>query len=648
MSQNSNLNVMNMAQAYAAENNLENEDIFAKPEPTPAPESNTEASISESQMEPTETVPQEEPKAEASIAPKKKKEWTPDPSLTADMPELQQSGAVYNKDEIHSDHEAGPLRNIADDEAIQQSREAMDELSRKTANIEEAKARHGIAKLQIPEGFLQVKILTAANDTNHKRSQETLDQIFEEIKKEHPEVILEWMPGYNPLQNEEDGKIKENMSNIMEIPKDDSVPTTPPVPATGISPNPTAESKDEIDETKITIDKRNLSQISWSEEEVNKIKKSRTVELNIVEGKNIEMASIDDIDDNAVDLVLAPYRRKNSDVSAPLPASKYRATFSGLTYPEVLDLNTSQEMNNLDGERKKWSLCFDHIHNQSIGPWEEYAWYNDPETKKVVKIGYYEELEDDSIVVHRVSKFEDFLKKTSFMDLEYMLWKILCATAMEKEIISIDCHAIQPNGQPCNNNYDWIYSPSELLVTDSLNSAVLEEMGEAANAASKEDIMKTYQSSPVCSKDTVTLNSSGFVVVFGHVSAYDYLNSIYSEIKALDEETEDPTIVSRALTYSTLTVVKEILVPKGDGRYARITGVPNIAKTIQTLDEVDWQTVLKITDLMINPYQFEFALRDIVCPKCKNKSTIAIKDMSQLLFIVAKSLSSVNVELKKN
>ena len=161
------------------------------------------------------------------------------------------------------------------------------------------------------------------------------------------------------------------------------------------------------------------------------------------------------------------------------------------------------------------------------------------------------------------------------MDLDFMLWKILCATAKDKEIISIDCHAVNKvNGQDqqCGNTYDWIYSPSDLLDMTSINVAVLDEMKEAGEASTVEDIMRIYKSAPVNSMDTVELTTSGFVAVIGHVSAHEYLSSIYPIIKSLEEDNDDPTVVSRGMTYMTLSVVKAILIPNGKGGYKRIKG----------------------------------------------------------------------------
>ena len=107
-------------------------------------------------------------------------------------------------------------------------------------------------------------------------------------------------------------------------------------------------------------------------------KKSRTVELNIVEGKDLEMSSIENISSkSAIDLALAPYIRKSNDIVAALPASKYRASFTGLSYVDMIDLSNSQELNTIDGEKKKWTIAYQHIKNPSIGPWKEYRYYID-------------------------------------------------------------------------------------------------------------------------------------------------------------------------------------------------------------------------------------------------------------------------------
>ena len=630
---NSGFSVLAMAQQMASQQNTDVAGLFAMNESNNPP------------VPSVEETPQQEAVTEVKddkVTPirREKKPWTPDASLVEDMPEIGNTPLTYSKDE-YKEKEDIELKNMLDEDAQKEAIEAMDEMSRTAANIEAAKKRHGISKFKIPEGQYHALITAAAGDTNYDRAQKGLDDIFDEIEREHPDFILE------RIETKERKPVFANPvdhGNIIDIPEG---ATDQFMPA-DFGENEVITSNTGSEEVKIYIDKTNVSQVAWTQEELEKIKKARSVELNIVETAPLEYSEIEDADSNAIDTILSQYQRKSNDVVAVLPASKYRATFIGLSYPEVLDLSNSQELDNIDGERKKWSICFDHIRNQSIGPWREYQWYIDPNTKKRVEISYTAPIppginEDD---VHSVSKFEDFLMKTSFMDLEFMLWKILCATAMEKEVISVTCHAMY-QGSECKKSYDWVYAPNDLLVTDSISEVVLEEMKKTGEVSTYDDIIANYKSSMLMTNNCVKLPTSGIHVVFGHISAYEYLNNIYGKIKELEEgDNNDPTLVSKSMAYTTLTVIKALIV-NYNGKKVRITGVDNLVKMINSLDEIDWQTISELVRIMVEPYTFSFALRDLECPKCHTKSNIPIESISRLLFIVARSLSSVQVVLKR-
>jgi hypothetical protein len=574
----SGFSVLDMADEYAKENEIDVSELFQKNE----------------DVEP-------ELDSDTDPEPVKKGKWTPDESLLEGMDELTTGPLTYSKDEIKVG-KSTVLRDIKDDIAIDESKESMDEFQRKNIHIEECKARFGIRKLRIPPGQFHVAIHSAAGDTNSQRAKANLDKIFTDIVTNYPEFVLEWAEGCDP----KDKSIKaiKTAADIVEIKEIKPVEQNVPI---------VTDIEEDINETKVIINKKDITTIAWDQTDIDKIKRSRSIELNIVEDLTLKYNNLVDADENAVDIVLSEYVRKVNDVPASLPASKYRCTFTGLSYQEVIDLSHSQELNNLDGERKKWSIVYSHLKNPSIGEF---------------------------------SSFEDFLKKTSFMDLEFSLWKILCATSMEKELISIDCHA-EHNGVTCGKSYDWIYSPQELIDMNEINTAVLEDMEKTATVSSKEDIMKNYNESMLNMNNTIELTISGFGLIFGHISAYDFLDSVYSDLKAADENQTDPSAASRMYSAYALTAVKGFILPKGDGSYVRVSGVNNIKKVLSQLDKVDGQVITEIIEMMQTPYRFSFSLKDIHCPQCKNKSSIPIPDMSRLLFIVAQSLSSVQVTLKK-
>lgn len=619
----SGFSVMDMMEDYANNNDIDAGDIFKKKE------------------EPKQEEPKEEPKKKAAPG-----EWRPDASLMEGLDEMKSSGASYKKEDVIFKEE--DLKNGAEEELKENVNDNFQDLDLKTANIEEAKARHGIRKLQIPPSELQVRFLIASGEHDHDKAQQLLDVLLEEVEKTYPEMILEYAPGRGLKTQQEDTKItpirkeEEFIEGVDEEPKE-KMPKMQPI-------HPTLEAGKPADDVKIVIDKKNVDQLTFSDDEIKKIRNSRTVELNIVDGADLSFGSIDEAPENAVDAILSTYQRKSNDVASPLPASKYRCTFSGLTYPEVIDLSSANEINNLDGERKKWSIVYNHMRNVSIGPWQEYALYIDPETHKEVRCGL-----DDVIPagvkekdVHIVTKYEDFLRHTSYLDLEFCLWKILCATAMDKEVITIDCHSDLGNGAKCNASYDWIYSPNELLDVKDVDPGVLAEMEETAGATSVEEAIKIYSQGPVCSNSYVELHSSGFRVIYGHISAYEYLEQYYPMLKSLEDgDSIKPDAVSLSLNINLLTTVKSVLVPNDKGAYTRIKGLNNLVKVMNMLDEIDFETLTRINDMMRTPYRFAFSIRGIVCKKCKNRSSIPINSMTTLLFIVARSLANVDITLKR-
>lgn len=642
---NNSFSVLNMAETFAAENELDIADLFKKNPVSGNIKAEAEAAAISGETNNLTTL-------NATHKSGTKVPWSPDAKLTEGLG-INSAPRTYSKEELIVAEDSGELMNVADDNALQSSRETMDDMSRKLANIADAKKRFGIRHLQIPEGQFQAQIFASAGDTNVKRARAGLDVIFQDIVTTYPEFILEWAP---KTTNPDDIR----KSAPQEVAPMISIPTVTGQNTGIVATNPEASqpvatnsgdgttpviAAGEVGDTKIIINKNNLPEVSWTKEEMDVIKRSRSIELNIVEDVNLKYTNIEDVDDNAVDVVLSQYQRKVNDVFGALPASKYRATFTGLTYTEILDLSHSQEMNSLDGERKKWAIAYDHIKNQSIGPWVEYKTYIDPVTKKkiVLELATPDPV-NAAIKVTKVSKFDDFINKTSFMDLEFILWKILCATAMDQEIISIDCHGVL-NGKECKKSYDWIYSPNELLVTGSIDPAIMIDMKKSSDVSSLVDIQSNYKESMLNANNTVELPTSKFAVVFGHISAYDYLNSIYAEIHSFDDD-ENP-MISQALSHSTLTVIKSFLIPKADGGFSRVKGAKNIIKIVNSLDEIDFQTISELMRIMIEPYQFRFALKNICCPQCKTKSSINIESMTRLLFIVAQSLSSVQVVLKR-
>lgn len=577
--------------------------------------------------------------------------WTPDEEDTKSLAELNRSslGIMVDKDK-YTEKEDTTLRDVAEDHAIEDGAAAVDDLMIKTQAIEASKKRLHIVKLAIEDPAEHAAIFAIASDTNIQRRDEQLDARIKAYVEKFPSTVLEWESGFGP-----NIKVVQNIPEPME-----------PTPATEVISEPSTENENHtkeedmeiiskatqnlekipdavIDKTVVRVNKEDVPHIFWDQEDVDKIKKSRKVELDIIETTPLEYNEVVELDENAIDSVLSQYTRKMNDVSSPLPASKYRATFTGLSYPEILDLSQSQELNTVDGLKKKWTIAFNHTKNPSIGPFKPFRYYIDPSTKKKIHLNAGEPVPEGAKLEYG-DAFDDFLKKTSFLDLDFILWKILCATTMENEVISINCHA-RHNGEECKKEYDWVYSTKNLLDMDKISPAVLEEMNKTATVSSQQEIEANYKDSFLASSSVIKLPHCGFRIMCGHKDAYEHINTIFGKVLEITEA-QNPA-ASDALTVTMLSVVKAVLVPY-NGSYAKITSVDGIMKVLKQLDEVDYQTVGEMMRVILEPYQFTYNLRDIVCPKCGNVSNIPIQDMSRMLFIVAQSLMSVQVVLKKN
>ena len=598
-----NSGVLGMINAYADQHNISNDDIFKN--------DNTE------QKDVISPIRKEVPKKAPVAKVDPNATWAPNEEDLNGLDEMKRTaGIIYKKDDWKDKIDPMDLKNIVDDKVSQNALDQMDEMQRASFNIEGSKNRLGIKHLQIPTIY-NSRIMDAASDTNYSRAAHNLDTLIKLITDQFPDAIIEKLPvnianiqqtQINDVNNDGNVVVESN-SNISKI----DVPYVQTEKVDNAVSTLADNGKYPINETKVIIDKSKISDVSFSNEDIDKIKKSRSVTLNIVETKNIEYSIIEEDSTGGkmtnIDMILNQYTRKMNDMRVTLPASNYRCTFTGLSYPEMLDLSYSQELNNLDGERKKWAIVYNHIKNPSIGEFVD---------------------------------FEDFLKKTSFIDLEFSLWAVLCATCLEKEIVSIDCHS-----ENCKHTYDWIYDPRALIQMDSVPEVTLNEMKITGELEVMEEIIKHYNESMLKLQNSITLPSSGFVVCFGHISAYDYIESRLVDVISIREN--QSTMLSNVFEASGLTVIKFLLLPDiNSDKFRKVSDGMDIMKVVHTLDELDCKAIGELIGLMLDPYKFKFSLKNLLCPKCHTNSSIDIEDVSRLLFLIAQSLNNSEVKLIKS
>lgn len=609
--QNNNKSVFDMIQTYADQHNISNDDIFKSDEP-----SEIITPVRKETAKPVEVA--NEP-------------WAPSEEDLEGLDEMKKSttGIIYDKSEWKENAEPMELKNILDDTVVKSSVDEMDELERIAYNVESSKRRLGIKHLNAPTIF-NSRIVDAASDPDLNKAGARLDELILAIVDKFPDAVVEYLPKVE-FSVTVDGKPFIDPSVVESVNSESANDAVVEITEVAKPTLDTASINKPHLDAKIIIDKSQISNVSFSDEDIEKIKKSREVQLNIVETSNIEYSIIDEDHDDGnpwdIDNILKQYTRKVNDMRVSLPASRYRASFTGLSYSEILDLSYSQELNSIDGEMKKWTIIFNHIKNPSIGEFKAYD-YTDKKGNII-----------------KVSAFEDFLKKTSIMDLSFSLWAVLCATCLEKEIVSIDCHGKNKDGSKCGNTYDWLYDPRSLIQMDSVPEVTLADMKITGELNDFDEIMKHYDESMLRLSNSVKLPASGFIVCFGHISAYDYLNSRMADMLAIQED-ESVSLSSIFEMYG-LNIVKYILLPDviDSSKYRKITDGSDIMKVIHSLDVLDYRAINELMELMMNPYRFKFSLKNIVCPKCGTRSDLDIEDMSLLLFLIAQSLNNSEIKL---
>lgn len=572
------ISVLDMIETYTSEHDISELDMFKSAKPVESDNTNVVEPVKEMTNQPISSTNNTTTEAGG---------WVPDAELLEDMPELNQQGSggiIFDKEDWKESIDDSPVNQL-EDEAETHGREALTSTEFAINNIEKAKRELGITHLNIPTIY-NPKIMDYAADRDPKVHQDQLIDFMKSIIDMFPDAVA-----YDNIKNE---------VPVKPYRADDPVDSAPTAQEESEEKPSGAEPDDQVT---ILIDKSNVSQVAFDTAEIDKIKKSRKVEINIIERPDVKYSIIEN-DTNDVDTILSTYTRKVNDRTGTLPASRYNCTFVGLTYGEFLDLSYSNRANSIEGERLKWQLAYNHIKNPSI----------------------------------QFKSFDDFLTHTSFIDLNYILWNILCVTCMDKEIISIDCKY-----QGCNSTYDWVYNPKDLLDLTSISQEVLDEVAKTAECKTEKDVQDNYNKSLVMSEQLLELHSSGFVVCFGHVSAKEYLTSRLGLIEELKDDKDNGTDVSAMTVMESLLtgIVKYILIPdKQSNGYHKITDPEGIVKVIHKLDVVDYQTIYHLYDKLIGTYSFTFALRDIVCPKCNHRTSLEISDMADLLFFLSKSLDA--------
>lgn len=266
-----------------------------------------------------------------------------------------------------------------------------------------------------------------------------------------------------------------------------------------------------------------------------------------------------------------------------LPQSKYTISLSAFTRRELLTLQSLIRSEEVYRE-EAYKIIHSHILSTSLGD----------------------------------LTLEEFLKNTSFLDLDTLSFLAYTATFKNKGTYSFEC----PDPD-CGEIIEVKLNNDSLIKLS--NSELYNTMKEAAN---KEDYtLDKLKKDPeffLNKKTYLKLDDSGFIIVMSEPSlAEDAWTLRFSS---------DKRLVNDERMLGALECIDEIRVPVSDTEMVVIRDKEEILEEIDKLSFYDQKEILDASDEIIYGNIISYEMNEVTCPKCGKTYTDLPINMSNILF----------------
>jgi hypothetical protein len=293
--------------------------------------------------------------------------------------------------------------------------------------------------------------------------------------------------------------------------------------------------------------------------------------------------------------------------TVPLVSSRYRATVKGLGYGELGDLMLSPESPNFEQYRKVYSTIYNTIISTTIG---------------------------------KFKSFEDFLKNTSYLDMDMLLYGLIVSTYPEVDSIGIKC-------ANCKTMFEQKYFVRDLMDLKRCTDDYLAKL---------DDLMKqtpdTYESyakeGPIHKRQYIVLPKSKYIVEVGLASAYDYLYTIINNLSDNAFAKKHPQDINGALQMSTLFlgVVRSVSIKSEDGKSAtKYSSFEDMIQILYRLPGDDIKILIGLVSKYHETYTVSFGIKGTKCPNCGHAEEVTSVDLNQLIFFKYQALLSTEPNL---
>ena len=376
------------------------------------------------------------------------------------------------------------------------------------------------------------------------------------------------------------------------------------------TPEEIAADEEKAKRITILIDKTGLgADFHFTPEEQEKIVSATQIKVTEVEDIDLSTITVTKSDKSFIDSV-DEYQLSSSKVPVVFPASRFRASMTGLSYGELGDLSLGTENVTFDQLHKKLSIIYNKMTNVSCG---------------------------------KFSGFEDFLKKFAYLDIDLAVYGLVVASFPEISEIQLSC-----NDKKCGKSYNHKFSPRALLRFEDCGSKLLEAMEETIDC----DVKKTkalVESSPVQKHKRIKLPLSKYIVEIGVASAYEYLYDIVQNVAGGKFKEKFPDDVNGILELNAalLSCIRKVYVPKSDGSsYVEFDEFEDVIRALYNIKPEEFSILVKYIQAYTDAYATAFELTDITCPHCGVKTDKLPLKIDQLIFLRYQTLMSTELELE--
>lgn len=361
----------------------------------------------------------------------------------------------------------------------------------------------------------------------------------------------------------------------------------------------------------ILIDKTGFgtSHIDFTDEEKEKLSKATEIRVTEVESLDLETMVFDAPEESYVDMIESSSDNSMGTQTVPLVASRYRAKMRGLGYGQLGDLMLNGNEPTFEQYYKRFSTIYNNIVDTTIGKFES---------------------------------FEDFLKKTAFIDMNTLLYGLIVSTFPEVDSVMITCGK-------CGRQFEQKYFVRDLMDLTTASMEYLQKLDELMDCEPAK-FNEFAENGPVRKRKYIKLPVSNYIVEIGLASAYDYLYQVISNTAGgkFREAHGDDVNNFLQLNARYLTMVRSVSIPnqKKEKSLIKYSSFEDIIQILYRIPIDDQQVLNGILGHYGQCYTFNFLLKNSKCPHCGYDSEYTDVDLNQLIFFKIGLLmtTGVNVE----